>query len=151
MSSSAQPSVPAPRPSSFDASSFHEITEDEASAPPLTDKDLRALPSEYREAVAQLQDTIEQAVETIAVLRAENERLSERVDVLEKRPDVPDDATVVTLDDSPDALREQIRRFIAIIDDYLNTGDGAAAPASLSSLPADWPDLSDDVPSDAPA
>ena len=151
MSSAAQPSVPAPRPSSFDASSFHEITEGDTSAPPLTEEDLQALPSEYRDTIERLQDTIEHAVETIASLRAENARLSERVRVLEQRPDVPDDATVVALDDSPDALREQIRGFITLIDEYLNAGDGAAAPAPLSSLPARWPDASNDVPSDPAA
>ena len=88
--------------------------------------DIEALPPPYQESIRQLHRTVEAAIATIEALRAENEQLSERIEALERRPDVPDDATVLTFDDPPEALREQIQDFLTIIDQYLGTGDGHA-------------------------
>lgn len=83
-------------------------------------RDLSHLAPEHREVVQRLYARVEQAVETIEQLRAANRRLRERVAELESRPAVPDDKTMVMLDDDPEALRDRIAGFIATIDRYLD-------------------------------
>lgn len=79
---------------------------------------------------------VEQAVETIDRLRDENERLRQRVAELESRPAVPDDKTLLLMDDDREALREQIAGFIDAIDRYLDTDAPADAPPGTASTDA---------------
>jgi predicted nuclease with TOPRIM domain len=83
------------------------------------------LPDEHREVVRRLSQQVAAAVETIEELRAENERLRRRVEELEAGPEIPDDETLFTLDDDPDAVREQITEFIDTIDSFLATASDA--------------------------
>jgi hypothetical protein len=118
----------------LDADALHDAAVEPVNVPPLPNDALDALPPEQRDTVERLRRMVEAAVHTIGALRDENQRLEAKVRQLEKRPAVPDDATVVTLDDSPEALRKQIKGFIALIDQYLDAGDGTAegAPSPLS-------------------
>ncbi len=84
--------------------------------------DLSHLPAEHREAMQRLHRRVEEAAETIERLRAENRQLRERVDELEARPTFPEAETVLTLDDDPEELRDQITEFIDAIDTYLEAG-----------------------------
>jgi predicted RNase H-like nuclease (RuvC/YqgF family) len=86
------------------------------------------LPAAHRETVRRLQRRVEQAVATIERLRSENRRLRDRVEELESQPAFPEDETVFTLDDDPEAVKERINRFIDAIDTYLDASpdDGAA-------------------------
>lgn len=77
---------------------------------------LSPLPAEHRDAIRRLSRRVAQAVDTIEQLRAENERLRRRVEELEAGPDRPDDETVLSLEDDPDALRDRITQFIDAID-----------------------------------
>jgi len=99
-------------------------------------KDLSHLPAEHREIVRRLHRRVEQAVETIEALRAENERLRQRVEELEAKPSFPEAETVLTLDDDPEEVRERISYFLDTIDTYLE----AAEP----NAPADDPDEASD-------
>ena len=80
---------------------------------------------------------VQQARETIEKLRAENEQLRAQIQKLNERPVVPDDKTVLALDDEPEALRGRIDDFIDAIDAYLEATategheeeDDASAPA----------------------
>lgn len=101
--------------------------------------DLSHLPTEHREVMRRLQDQVERAVAIIEELRAENERLQERVQKLEKRPAVPEDKTVVALDDDPEVLRDRVTGFIEAIDAYLEGGlpaedeKGGSSPSANTS------------------
>jgi len=91
-------------------------------------REWRHLPDTHRAAVQRLHRRVEEAVETIQRLRAENERLRQRVQELESRPAFPEDKAVLALDDDPEAVRERITDFIDVIDDYLEAtapDDGA--------------------------
>lgn len=83
--------------------------------------DLSHLPAEHRPVLRRLHRRVEQTTETIERLRTENRRLRQRVEELEAEPRVPDDKAVLTLDDDPQELREQIANFIGAIDTYLET------------------------------
>ena len=96
---------------------------------------LSALPADHRYVVERLTRRVERAAETIRRLRAENERLRRRVEELEAGPDVPEDETLLTIDDDPEALRERITQFIDAIDDYLERSSSASPDA-----PEDPPD-----------
>jgi len=78
------------------------------------------VPDAHRDVLQRLRHRVEEAVETIERLRAENERLRRRVEELEAGPDRPDDETILTLEDDPEALRDRITRFIDAIDAYLD-------------------------------
>jgi len=78
------------------------------------------VPEAHRRRLRRLARTIEQAVDTIERLRTENERLRRRVEELEAGPDLPDDETLLSLDDDPEALRDQITQFIDAIDAVLD-------------------------------
>jgi hypothetical protein len=92
---------------------------------PLSDEQRAALPDPHRDAIERLHARVEQAARTIERLEAENERLRERVAVLEQRPDVPEDHAILTFDGGPDALRDRLARYIEAIDRYLDR-DAAA-------------------------
>ncbi len=98
--------------------------------------DLSSLPESYRDPVRRLYRRVQEATETIERLRAENERLRARVRKLKDRPVLPDDKTVLALDDESEQLRARIDHFIDAIDAYLE----ATAPDESdddSSSPAD--------------
>jgi FtsZ-binding cell division protein ZapB len=78
------------------------------------------VPDGHRDGLRRLARRVEQAVETIERLRAENERLRRRVEELEAGPDVPDGETLLTLEKDPEALRDKITHFIDAIDAYLD-------------------------------
>lgn len=86
--------------------------------------DVSHVPAEHRPAVRRLHRRVEQAAEAIQQLRAENERLRRRVEELEAQPSFSEDETVLTVEDDPEEVRDQITRFIDTIDAYLD----AAAP-----------------------
>jgi FtsZ-binding cell division protein ZapB len=87
------------------------------------------VPDAHRDVLRRLTRRVEEAVETIEGLRAENERLRRRVEELEAGPDLPEDETLLTLDDDPDALRDRITQFIDAIDAYLDRpGPDSSAP-----------------------
>ena len=71
---------------------------------------------------ARVRDTVGE----IEQLRAENERLQQRVDTLEARPAVRPDETFVTLDDDPQAVQRQLQDFIDAIDAYLDANAPSA-------------------------
>lgn len=106
------------------------------------DVDLSRLPDEHRDTVRRLYRKVEDAAETIERLRAENQRLRQRVQELEAQPAFPDAETVLALDDDPDELREQITDFINAIDAYLE-----ATPDDETDSDEDDPD--DPVSSEA--
>lgn len=86
---------------------------------------LTHLPAKHRDVVRRLKAQVEEAVETIAELRTENERLRQRIEELEAQPDYPEDETILALDDDPEAVRERITQFINTIDTYLDTTSSA--------------------------
>lgn len=110
------------------ASAPDETTDAETDASDLAD-----LPEVYRDALRRLRDRITEAADTIAQLRAENEQLRERIQELEKRPVLPDDKAVLTLDDDPEALRSRVTDFIDAIDAYL---DATAPEEEAENEPA---------------
>jgi len=95
------------------------------------------VPDEHRDGLRRLARRVEQAVETIERLRAENERLRRRVEELEAGPDVPEGETLLTLEEDPEALRDKITHFIDAIDAYL---DRPAAGLSDDETAEDPPD-----------
>jgi HPt (histidine-containing phosphotransfer) domain-containing protein len=134
----SSPSLPESTPASPVPDSVSETDDPDADAP---NADASAagvaealdvpdgLPDEHREVVRRLSQQVAAAVETIEELRAENERLRRRVEELEAGPEIPDDETLLTLDDDPDAVREQITEFIDTIDSFLATASDADEPA----------------------
>lgn len=90
--------------------------------------DLSHLPAEHRPVLRRLHRRVEQTTETIDRLRTENEQLRQRVEELEAEPRVPKDKAVLTLDDDPEELREQITHFIGAIDTYLETESMDSVP-----------------------
>ena len=88
------------------------------------------IPEAHRDVVERLYRTVQAAVATIDELRAENERLRERIDELEAEPDVPDDETILALDDNPEEVRERITQFINTIDTYLDPSSSATTEAA---------------------
>lgn len=109
----------------------------ESSAPDETDEeeDLSDLPPVHQDVVRRLRAKVKRAATLLKRLEAENERLRQRVKELEDRPAVPDDKTILALDDDPDALRDQISSFIEAIDAYLE--DGSPASVDRTSSPSD--------------
>jgi hypothetical protein len=104
------------------------------------------LPEAQQDLLRRLFEQVDAAADTIERLRAENRRLRERVAMLEQRPEVPDDQTMVLLDDDPNTLRSQVDRFIGAIDAYLD-GDEAEGSLPSEAMPdasaADEPDSGD--------
>lgn len=98
----------------------------EESAPSLQN-DFDHLSEEHRDVMRRLARRVKKAVATIENLRAENERLRQRVEELEAQPDYPEDETILALDDDPDAVRERITQFINTIDTYLDTTSSISA------------------------
>lgn len=97
--------------------------------------DLSHLPPEHRDVVRRLRGQVQRAVTTIKRLRAENERLQQRVEELKVRPDVPADKTVLALDDDPDVLRDRITEFIEAIDTYLEDDDSTSVSDPVPPSP----------------
>jgi hypothetical protein len=151
MNPSASSSDPAFRSvASLDADALDDATVESVRVPPLSAEALDALPADHQKVVVRLHRMVEAAVATIQTLRAENARLRQSVEDLQQRPEVPEDATVVSLDAPPDALREQIQGFIALIDRYLEAdADAPTGPPPLLSLarPASGETHSDGAPS----
>jgi len=110
------------------------VPESVRSAADRTREGQRDRPEEHRTGLQRLHRQVEQAVETIQRLRAENERLRQRVRELETRPALPDDQTILTLDGDPDAVQERIADFIDAIDAYLEAtapeGESVSEPRS---------------------
>jgi len=86
----------------------------------LDEEALSRLPAGQQEAIKHLHTQVARAVTAINALKAENERLRERVEQLEQRPAVADDETFLTLPADPEALRDTLDDFIRSIDAYLN-------------------------------
>lgn len=116
----------APVPDSV-ASDGGEEEGDVASTRAGAGPDLSHLPEAHRDTVRRLHDRIQRAASLIEDLRAENKRLRRRVDELEARPALPDDQTILALDDNPEALRDRITDFIDSIDAYLDATDPEAS------------------------
>jgi predicted RNase H-like nuclease (RuvC/YqgF family) len=113
----SSPSIPESDPASpVPASVTSDDTDEEASGKPA---DVSHLPAEHRDAVRRLHRRVQEAINTIERLRAENRRLRKRVEELEAQPSFPDAETVLALDENPDALRKRINHFIDTIDTYL--------------------------------
>jgi predicted RNase H-like nuclease (RuvC/YqgF family) len=122
MDESSRPSLPGPD----SVSPVPESVTDEDDEP--VRRDVSHLPEEHRDAVRRLRRRVEEAIDTIEALRAENERLRRRVEELEAQPAFPEAETVLTLDDDPDAVKERIGRFIDTIDTYLEAAEPDASP-----------------------
>ncbi len=102
-------------------------------APPLPESPSSAsdsasddVASPSSEALRRLRERVNEAVQTIEQLRAENRHLRERVHTLAQRPAIGDDEAFIRLDDDPDALRNQIEHFIDLIDAYLDPSSNAS-------------------------
>jgi len=110
-------------------------------APDDSDGDLDGtVPDAHRDVLRRLTRRVEAAVETIERLRAENERLRRRVEELEAGPDLPEDETLLTLDDDPEALRDRITQFIDAIDAYLDRPAAGSPDAEDASDADDAPE-----------
>ena len=66
-----------------------------------------------------LRDRVQEAADELERLREENAALRERIEALETRPPVDPDATMLTFDEDPEALRRKVESFIDAIDAYL--------------------------------
>ena len=88
------------------------------------------VPDAHRDVVQRLYQQVRAAISTIEELRTENERLRKRIEELEAEPEVPDDETILALDDNPEEVREQITQFINTIDTYLNPPSSTATEAA---------------------
>lgn len=122
--------MPEPDPSSFSSGSpSPEETDEEDGLSPIS--------SVHQDVVRRLRTKVDRAATLLEQLQAENERLRRRVEELEQQPSVPDDKAVLTLDDDPETLRDQISDFIEAIDTYLE--DGSVAPVEADFSPEDTP------------
>ena len=128
MTDSSRPSLPPPSDTDRSAASEHESVPTDASCPdpasatPTSiDAARENIPEPFREAVSALRKQTQTAAETIRALRAENQRLREKVEELSQRPDVRDNDAFAHFDDDRDALRERIQHFIDAIDDHLDS------------------------------
>ena len=75
------------------------------------------------QAVARLRERVEAAVRELERLRQENAALAERIRQLEANPAADFEGTLLTFDEDPDAVREQVERFIATLDRYLDKAE----------------------------
>ena len=87
----------------------------EGTAPPDEDTDVAS-----DDVMERLRTQVRNAADEIERLRAENERLKQRVDALEARPAVSHDEAFVTLEDDPKTAQRQLQTFIDAIDAYLD-------------------------------
>lgn len=130
MSEASRVPMPEPDPSSFSSGSpSPEETDEEDGLSPIS--------SVHQDVVRRLRTKVDRAATLLEQLQAENERLRRRVEELEQQPSVPDDKAVLTLDDDPETLRDQISDFIEAIDTYLE--DGSVAPVEADFSPEDTP------------
>jgi len=105
------------------------------SAPVETDSILHALPESLRTPVQTLIAQVEAATHQIQALRAENERLRDRIETLEEQRNVPPSALVLSLDaDDPDTLDDELSAHIETIDALLD--DLPTPPADDASSSA---------------
>lgn len=85
--------------------------------------------TDHEAALERLREQVERAASAIEALRNENEALRERVEELEaaldERPAVGEGETVIAFDESPEALRDQVRTFIEAIDGHLAEQDNS--------------------------
>ena len=114
--SDAERSTPASGPPSAD----ERIEVSSLEIDTLDEEALSRLPAGQQEAIKHLHTQVARAVTAINALKAENERLRERVEQLEQRPAVADDETFLTLPADPEALRDTLDDFIRSIDAYLD-------------------------------
>jgi hypothetical protein len=84
------------------------------------------LPLSSGEALRTLREHVEEAAEALRELRAENARLRARVLELEER--LPEGDVAVVEGQTPEALRQQIDHFIALLDQHLE-GDAGDSDA----------------------
>ncbi|GIV62205.1 MAG: hypothetical protein KatS3mg044_1071 [Rhodothermaceae bacterium] len=75
-----------------------------------------------RKSLERLRARVEETARELHRLRAENERLTERIAALESR----DPAPRLGLDEDPAVLERKIKGFIEAIDRYLEAEDGPA-------------------------
>ena len=66
-----------------------------------------------------LRSGISAAIDEIKRLRKENDRLSDRIEQLEQRPDVDPDTTLLAFDAPPDDIRQHVEQMISVIDEEL--------------------------------
>lgn len=131
-STSLPESTPAsPVPDSVSKASAPEDQQEAAPDPTLT----ADVPEAHRDALQRLYRQVRAAISTIDELRAENERLRERVEELEAEPEYPDDETILALDDDPEEVREQITQFINTIDTYLDSSSTTTEAAPEDTTP----------------
>ena len=142
MTDSSRPSLPPP--SDADGSATSETASDSAHAPSSdaspTPTSLDAaqanIPEPFREAVSALREQTQRAAETIRALRAENQRLRDKVEELSQRPDVGDDDAFAYFGDDREAFRQRIQHFIDAIDDHLdNAPESGVASGDIDPLP----------------
>ena len=77
------------------------------------------LPLAQTTSLRQLRDRVETAAQELERLRRENEALTARIERLEQRPAIDAEAAFVAFDESPEAVRRKVERFIDAIDAYL--------------------------------
>ncbi len=142
MTDSSRPSLPPPSDADRSAASENASgstgasPSDSSSRPASLDAVQANIPEPFREAVSALREQTRTAAETIRALRAENQRLRDRVEELSQRPDVGDDDAFAHFDDDRDALRKRIQHFIDAIDDHLdNAPESGVASGDIDSLP----------------
>jgi regulator of replication initiation timing len=147
MTDSSRPSLPPPSDTDRSAASEHESAPTDASCPdpasatPTSiDAARENIPEPFREAVSALRKQTQTAAETIRALRAENQRLREKVEELSQRPDVRDNDAFAHFDDDRDALRERIQHFIDAIDDHLDSApESGVASGKIEAAPLHAP------------
>ena len=71
------------------------------------------------QSLERLRDRVKKAARELERLRQENAALAERIRLLEARPAVDLEGTVLAFDEDPDLLREKVEGFIQAIDTYL--------------------------------
>ena len=66
-----------------------------------------------------LRNRVEEAVKSIEELRATNAALLKQVSELEKRPAIDRDHAFFSLPRDPDSLKDDLRSFIEMLDEYM--------------------------------
>ncbi|WP_143815453.1 cell division protein ZapB [Longibacter salinarum] len=122
---------------------------DDETAPPFEEAEDPNVPEPFREAVAALHEQVQTAADAIRELRAENERLRQKVEDLSERPDVSDDDAFILLDDDRADLRERIQSFIDAIDEHLETSPASGIDPEWPDEPPAEPEPSDSEPPDS--
>lgn len=84
------------------------------------------------QSLERLRDRVQAAADELARLRRENAALAARIRDLETRPAADPDASLLILDEEPEALRRKVQGFIDAIDRYLGNEEEAETEAESS-------------------